>query len=98
MSENAVKEWLNWEVVNPERINGRRVSIRWAGYFDAHSEIHEGQIRLEDGRIVDFMKKSKMSYVMLSSGQNLGDGVSWVECLGKRYDDVFDLILARHSS
>ena len=85
--------WLDWGWVDSNRIGGRRVEIRWDGYFSPMDGIHRGQVRFEDGRGVDIFSRHEDYQVFLSYGY----GDISVESNGSKYDNIFDLVMGKVS-
>ena len=81
-------KWLNWGMIAPDRINNRNIGVR---YDDYAGNDCNGQLRMEDGRIIDFQMKHISSMWKVSNGPFF-TGRCWIECNGLEYDSVFDLI------
>jgi hypothetical protein len=85
--------WLDWDWVDSDRVGGKRVEVRWDGYFSNGDGYLRGQVRFEDGRVFDIVSRHEEGWVRLSNGDSIGCGEYWVESDGNRYNNLFDLIM-----
>lgn len=82
------REWFEWGTINPEIINGRTVGVRYNDYANTDAD---GQLRMEDGRIIDFQQRHQAAMVPVSNGP-LFYGSAWIMSNGVKYDSIRDLI------
>ncbi len=82
------RSWLPWGFIAPDRIDGRTIGVRYNDYANTDSD---GQLRMEDGRIIDFQNHHKASMAAVSNGPFF-TGRAWITTNGTEYDSVFDLI------
>lgn len=84
------REWMDWGFINPDRINGRKIGVRYNDYANTDAD---GQLRMEDGRIIDFQQRHEAGMVKVSNGP-LFYGSAWIMSNDVKYASVFDLIAA----